>query len=438
MLEKYFVRPETADRIRCSWIADSVERYVTWLSAQRYSQSTVKRRVPTAVAFGDFAKDHGAEELQQLPDYLESFAQAYAASHGRSRKPAVRAKIVYFARNIARQMLRQALPGYVGPGRSHRPANAFERQAPRFFEFLRDEKGLRPASIRQYQFHLRQFATHLQQIGVRDVARVTPLILSNFIAQYGPRVAWSTVRNACGTLRVFLRYLHREGLIAKDLSPLVEFPQHFRHSGIPRSISWDQVERVLAGIDRRSHSGKRDFAMLGMLATYGLRACEVAALKLDDIDWRNDRIKIRERKAGNTTTYPLATAVGGALIDYIKNARPATSDRHGRWRPSSRSARQRLRVAPHSTFARPGSKYRGLDLTRSDIAACSDLSMPTSLSSISVIMSVTAMHPPPRSTPRSPSNDCAPWPLETGRKCYESTPWLCQFPRPGYRAVYCA
>jgi len=328
MLEKYFVRPETADRIRCSWIADSVERYVTWLSAQRYSQSTVKRRVPTAVAFGDFAKAHGAEELQQLPDYLESFAQAYAASHGRSRKPAVRAKIVYFARNIARQMLRQALPGYVGPGRSHRPANAFERQAPRFFEFLRDEKGLRPASIRQYQFHLRQFAIHLEQIGVRDVARVTPLILSNFIAQYGPRVAWSTVRNACGTLRVFLRYLHREGLIAKDLSPLVEFPQHFRHSGIPRSIAWDQVERVLAGIDRRSHSGKRDFAMLGMLATYGLRACEVAALKLDDIDWRNDRIKIRERKAGNTTTYPLATAVGAALIDYIKNARPATADRH--------------------------------------------------------------------------------------------------------------
>ena len=136
------------------------------------------------------------------------------------------------------------------------------------------------------------------------------------------------MRNACGTLRVFLRYLHREGVIAKDLSPLVEFPQHFRHSGIPRSISWEQVERVLAGIDRRSTSGKRDFVMLAMLATYGLRACEVASLKLDDIDWRNDRIKIRERKAGNTTTYPLAAAVGAALIDYLKNARPATTDRH--------------------------------------------------------------------------------------------------------------
>lgn len=90
MLEKYFVRPETADRIRCSWIADSVERYVTWLSAQRYSQSTVKRRIPVAVAFGEFAKSHGAVELPQLPDHVESFAQAWAATHGRGRKPAAR------------------------------------------------------------------------------------------------------------------------------------------------------------------------------------------------------------------------------------------------------------------------------------------------------------------------------------------------------------
>jgi site-specific recombinase XerD len=329
MLEKYYVRPETVDRIRRCWIADAVERYVTWLSAQRYSQRTVLRRVPVAVAFGEFAKGHGgATELRQLPEHVESFAQAWAAGRGRKNKPAARKKIVDFARNIVRQMLRQAIPGYVGRGRPHLPDNPFEREAPRFFLYLAEEKGLRPASIRHYQFYLRQFAAHIERVGVTDVARLSPLILSSFSAEYGPRVAWSTLRNACGSLRVFLRYLHREGVTAKDLSSLVEFPQHFRDSGIPRSISWEQVERVLAGIDRRASSGKRDFAILGMLATYGLRACEVASLKLDDIDWRNDRIKIRERKAGNTTTYPLATAVGAALIDYIKNARPATADRH--------------------------------------------------------------------------------------------------------------
>ena len=329
MLEKYFVRPETIDRIRGCWIADAIEQYVTWLSSQRYSPRTVLRQVPVTVAFGEFAKSHGACELRQLPDHVESFAQAWAAGHGRLKiKALARKKIGDFARNTVRQMLRQAIPGYIGRGRPHLPDNPFEHQAPRFFQYLKDEKGLRPASIRHYQFYLRRFAAHLDRIGVRDVSRLTPLILSGFTADYGPRVDWSTLRNACGTLRVFLRYLHREGEIAKDLSPLIEFPQHFRHSGIPRSISWDQVERVLSGIDRRSISGKRDFAMLAMLATYGLRACEVAALKLDDIDWRNDRLKVRERKAGNTTTYPLAPAVGAAVIDYLKNARPETTDRH--------------------------------------------------------------------------------------------------------------
>nr|WP_244662218.1 tyrosine-type recombinase/integrase [Mesorhizobium huakuii] len=129
-------------------------------------------------------------------------------------------------------------------------------------------------------------------------------------------------------LRVFLRYLHRQGVLAKDLGSLVEFPQSYRHAGVPRSISWEQVEQVLAGIDRRSTSGKRDYAMMMLLATYGLRAAEVATLTLDDIDWRNERLKIRDRKAGNTTTYPLSAAVGAAIIEYLKNGRPATNCRY--------------------------------------------------------------------------------------------------------------
>ncbi len=106
-----------------------------------------------------------------------------------------------------------------------------------------------------------------------------------------------------------------------------QFPQTYRLSSIPRSIGWEQVEQVLAGIDRRASCGRRDYAMLLLLATYGLRACEVAALTLDDIDWRNDRIKIRERKAGNSTAYPLSPVVGAAIVDYLTNGRPDNKDR---------------------------------------------------------------------------------------------------------------
>jgi site-specific recombinase XerD len=328
MLENYYVRPVTTDRIRGSWIAPAIERYVDWLAQQRYTPRSVLRRVPILVSFGEFAKAHGASELGHLPAHLEPFVEVWVRKRISSRSAARRKKAGQEVRNPIRQMLSLTIPGYVGLGRSRKPDNPFERQAPGFLTYLVEEKGLRPRSILQYRHHLHQFAAYLRRIGVHDLATLSPTVLSGFIAEYAPpRISWTTMRNACGALRVFLRYLHREGLTAKDLSALVEFPQSYRHAGLPRSMGWEQVEQVLAGVDRRSDSGKRDYAILLLLATYGLRACEVAALTLDDLDWRNERLKIRDRKAGNTTTYPLSAVVGAAVIDYLKNARPATACR---------------------------------------------------------------------------------------------------------------
>lgn len=327
MLNVYYIRPETIDRIRASWIAPAIEQYVHWLSERRYTARSVLHRVPVLVRFGEFAKAHGACELEQLPDHVEPFVREWVRERGQGRGAARQRKLGQEVRNPIQQMLRLAVVGYLGRGRTHKPDNPFERQAPRFLAFLIEEKGLRPGTLLQYRFHLRQFAAYLECIGVDDLGALSPVVLSGFVADYGPRVNWSTLRTACGTLRVLLRYLHREGVLAKDLSSLVESPQSYRFAGIPRSIGWDEVERVLAAVDRRSACGKRDYAILLLLATYGLRACEVAALTLDDIDWRNERLRIRERKAGNTTTYPLSTVVGSAVIDYLKNGRPTTTHR---------------------------------------------------------------------------------------------------------------
>jgi len=328
MLEHYYVRPVTVDRIRSSWIAPAIEQYVGWLEERRHSETTVSRRIPLLVTFGEFAKTHGATELRHLPQHVESFVETWLSQHAPGRLATQKRKRAgEMVRNAVQQMLRLVVPGYVGAGRRHRPLNPFETQAPRFMSYLIDEKGLRPNSLDHYGSYLGRFAAYLGRMGLRDLAHLSPTVLSGFIADYGPRVSWTTLRNACGTLRVFVRYLHREGVLAKDLSSVIEFPQSYRLSGIPRSITWDQVEQVLSGIDRRSPCGKRDYAMLLLLATYGLRGCEVAALTLDDIDWRNDRLRIRERKAGNSTTYPLSTVVGTAIVDYLKNGRPASDDR---------------------------------------------------------------------------------------------------------------
>src|SRR5204863_6259545 len=90
---------------------------------------------------------------------------------------------------------------------------------------------------------------------------------------------------------------------------------------------WDEVNRVLAGVDRRSAGGRRDYAILLLLVTYGLRAREIAALTLDDIDWKRERLAIPERKAGHSTAFPLSTVVGEALVGYLRHGRPETSSR---------------------------------------------------------------------------------------------------------------
>jgi site-specific recombinase XerD len=132
----------------------------------------------------------------------------------------------------------------------------------------------------------------------------------------------------CGALRVFLRFCFRERIITDDLSSAVEMPQEYRLADVPRSITWDEVRRLLAVIDRRTVRGRRDYAILLLLVTYGLRAQEIAKLTLDDIDWKRERLQVPERKAGHWTAYPLASVVAEAIIEYLQKGRPETTDRH--------------------------------------------------------------------------------------------------------------
>ena len=188
-------------------------------------------------------------------------------------------------------MLRLVVTGFEGRGRP-RIRQPFVDQAPGFLTYLRDERGVREATVKHYVHELRRFEGYLSRIGLEDLAGLSPAVLSSFIVAACPLLAKTSRTNLCVSLRVFLRYLHREHIVSRDLSHSVESPRAYRLASLPRSISWDDVRQVLEAPDRRSATGKRDYAMLMLLVTYGLRAREVAALKLDDIDWRDERLLV--------------------------------------------------------------------------------------------------------------------------------------------------
>lgn len=327
MLERYFLKPDTVDRLRASWIGEPIERYVQWLAERGYADRNVYRRVPILRRFGDFAQQHGAMCFEDLKGCVEPFVSQWVNEHG-SNHGEVPRWIEHYARTPVEQMLHLILPDFKGKGRSRRVNDPFQKQAPGFFPFLRQERGLRESSILHYGHYLRLFETYLGRIVLTSLTDLTPAILSAFLINEGRSLSKSSVTGLCSSLRVFLRYLHREGIIKQDLGGAIESPRRYQLSDLPRSISWDEVRRMLEAVDRRSALGKRDYAILLLLVTYGLRGCEVAGLKLDDIDWGRERLLVSERKAGHHTAYPLSSVTGEAIVEYLKCARPDTPDRH--------------------------------------------------------------------------------------------------------------
>jgi integrase len=128
-------------------------------------------------------------------------------------------------------------------------------------------------------------------------------------------------------LRSFLRYLHGIGRI-RDLSSAVLVPKLYPHEGIPSALRPEEIEKVLRSARRdRSPIGLRDYAILTLLSTYGLRAGEITALRLDDIDWSHDRFRVHHSKTGVHSELPLLRAPGEAILDYLRKGRPKTTQR---------------------------------------------------------------------------------------------------------------
>jgi len=328
MLEHYFLKPDTVDGIRECWLGEPIEQYVIWLGKRGYAANYIRSNVPVVRQFAGFAWAHGARALEELPEQVEPFVSHWLSQRDKGRSAERLRQFANEIRAPVEQLLCLILPGFKGRGRRPQKIDEpFLEQAPGFFAYLREERGLRETSVVQYRHWLRGLEAYLNRVGVKVLSELSPAVLSAFVTESSQWLSKNTISGLCSSLRPFLRYLHREGLIARNLAACVEAPQTHRCSNLPRSISWDEVRQMLEAVDRRSAVGKRDFVILLLLVTYGLRGREVAALRLDDIDWEHERLLVPERKAGHHTAYPLSTVVGEALVDYLQHARPETCER---------------------------------------------------------------------------------------------------------------
>jgi integrase/recombinase XerD len=137
-----------------------------------------------------------------------------------------------------------------------------------------------------------------------------------------------SLKVATGDLRSFLRYLKISGLIKNDLSGEILVPRCYKLEDLPRELHAEHVDKVLEATSAdHSAIGRRDYAILTLLATYGLRAGEVIGLRLEDIDWKNDVLRVRRGKSGAYAELPLLPHPGNAILAYLRHGRPKTGAR---------------------------------------------------------------------------------------------------------------
>jgi len=154
-----------------------------------------------------------------------------------------------------------------------------------------------------------------------NVGGITPEIISNYVISICPKHEKS-IASILTTLRVFLRFLYLNGYIEKDLSLSVPKQNRYYYPAVPSTWEPAEVKRMLEAIDRGSPLGKRDYAILLLVAKLGIRAGDIKALKLSDLIWTAKTITITQEKTNVEVTYPILHDVGWALIDYLQNARP--------------------------------------------------------------------------------------------------------------------
>ncbi len=205
------------------------------------------------------------------------------------------------------------------------PCNVEERLLARYRDFLDNERGVVPEVSAQWLQVAALFLTaHPGLAG--GTAAVGAAEVSAFCTRELPHRSTSAAQTLTAALRTFLRYCHVDGLINAPLAQAVPAVASRGYTGVPRGISADAVAALLASCDLLTSRGRRDQAILLLLARLGLRAGEVARLGLDDVDWRAGHIVVRG-KGNRVERMPLPTDVGAAIAAYLSGGRPRAATR---------------------------------------------------------------------------------------------------------------
>lgn len=355
MIEQAFRSARVVRRLRSTLLGPAFDDLVAYLSDRGHAVGTIQVYVQAVEHFDRWLR----RSRRGVVSIDEAVVERFLRDHlPRCRCPTPCGTTVHQCRAALRHLLivlRRA--GHVPP-RAGRKLSPAERLVRTFEAHLRDDRGAAPVTCKYSGFYAREFLEHRFRGGDLKLAHLGSAAVMAFLTARVGRWSPGSMQVAASSLRRFFRYLQMIGKADARLVQAVPAVASWRLASVPRALTDRQVAAVLAAFDRSTRIGARGYATTICMTHLGLRACEVAALTLDDIDWRAGTITVPATKTRRADQLPLPAPVARAILAYVRRARPSSTTRQLFVRHKTPAGTHAgpgiVRVAVHKAGARSG------------------------------------------------------------------------------------
>jgi len=298
-------------------LSEHLDAYAAGVAEQGYSHDSIRQQI---VAIADFSRWRKQKNID-VHALDSKVVDRFLRLRGRPRR--VRRGDPKTLQRLL-TMLRQK--GVVKPHQPPVTDNAQARIVADFQRYLLQERGLSPLTLLHYVAVMEQFLSERFHNRAPNFAMLRAPHVTGFVMRHARQLSPMRARLMVTALRSFFRYRRHRGAIATDLAACVPTVPNWSLSTLPRFLPAATVERILECCDQTTSVGRRNHAILLLLARLGVRAGEVVGLSLDDIDWSKGQITLRG-KGGKSAQLPLAADVGAALAAYLRHDRPRSATR---------------------------------------------------------------------------------------------------------------
>jgi site-specific recombinase XerD len=317
VINQLFTFSSTIERLRQGPLSEHLDAYATAVADQGYTDHSIRQQIVVIADFSRWLKQKHIDVQALDSKVVDRFLRhRHRPQRVRRGDPKTLQRLLTMLRQI----------GVVKPDQPPVADTAQSRIVAEFQSYLLQERGLSPLTLLNYVPVVEQFLDERFHNKALNFAMLRAPHVTGFVMRHAHQLSPVRAGLMVTALRSFFRYLRHRGAIATDLAGCVPTVPNWSLSTLPRFLPAATVEHILECCDRKTSVGRRNHAILLLLARLGVRAGEVVGLSLDDIDWSTGQITIRG-KGGKSAQLPLAADVGAALAAYLRHDRPRSTTR---------------------------------------------------------------------------------------------------------------